>query len=340
MKLAEALLDAGDLARSGEQYRALAQIPATEPAAQYGLGRIASAQQKWADAVPHLRRACELFPEYGAAHYALGLALRNLGQLDDAQRELALHRQYGPRWPALDDPTLAKVAALKDDGHAHLERGIRLGTDGKLEDAITEHELALVRDPALAQAHANLITLYGRLGNVTKAEEHYEAVVAMKSNLDEAHYNYGVVLALAQRDTEAAEALRQAIAVNPSHAQAHNTLGALLERERRWDAAADEYRQAVTSQPALRLARFNLGRMLIVQQRYDEAIAELGRVIDPDDAESPRYVYALATAYLRAGQREPGMKYAAEARRRALAHDQAPLAAAIEKELASLQAPR
>ena len=44
MKLAEALLNAGQLARSAEVYQALAREPAGQPEAEYGLGRIAAMQ--------------------------------------------------------------------------------------------------------------------------------------------------------------------------------------------------------------------------------------------------------------------------------------------------------
>ena len=334
--LAEALLDAGDLARSGELYRALAKEPAAEPVALYGLGRLASIEKKWDDAIAPLRRACELFPPFGAAHYALALAYRNAGRLDDAQRELALHRQYGPQWPAIDDPVLTKVRALKDDARAHLERGIRLASEDKVAEAIAAHDVALQRDPSNAQAHVNLISLHARLGHWDEVDAHFKAALALKSNLDEAYYNYGVALAVQQRHADAAAALTQAIEVNPAHAAAHNGLGVLLERQNKWDDAAAEYRRAIESQPTFRVARFNLGRALIALKQYDDAIRELERLLTPEDKESPRYVYGLATAYLRAGRREPGVKYAQAARRLALAYDQSALAAAIDKDLAAI----
>jgi tetratricopeptide (TPR) repeat protein len=336
LKQAEALLDAGDLTRSAQLYAALASEPAAQPEAEYGLGRLAALERRWPDAIVHHRRACELFPEFGAAHYALALAYRNVGRMDEAQRELELHRRFGPRWPGVADPVLARMHALRDDARAHLERGITLGNEGRIDEAIAEHLVALTRDPANAQAHANLISLYARQKSWAKVDEHFKAVVALRSNLDEAYFNYGVALGLQQRHAEAAEAFRQAVAINPAHAQAHINLGVLLERDRKWDEAAAAYRRAVESQPALRLARFNLARMLIAAGRNDEAIAELERVRTPEDKESPHYVFALATAHLRAGRRDLGVQYAHEARRLALAYGQPELAAAIDKDLAAI----
>src|SRR5437773_2762612 len=88
VKLAEALLDAGDLDESQRLFDALAREPAAEPAAQLGLGRIAAANGHHEIAVAHLLRAIELFPEFGVAHYALALSYRALGKRDEAQRAL------------------------------------------------------------------------------------------------------------------------------------------------------------------------------------------------------------------------------------------------------------
>jgi protein O-GlcNAc transferase len=340
MKLADALVNTGDLTRAADMYSRLVKEPAAQPEAEYGLGRIAALKGDWKAAIAHQQRACELFPEFGAAHYALGLAYRNAARLDDAQRELELHRRHGPRWPAIADPVLAKVYALKDDARADLERGIRLGNEGKLAEAVAAHEAALAKDPGNAQVHANLISLHGRLGQWADAEKNFNAVVALQSNLDEAYYNYGVVLTLQKRDAEAADAFRRAVAANPLHAQAYNNLGVLFERERRWEDAADAYRHAIENQPAFTLGRFNLARMLIALGRNDDAVSELEKLIAlaPEDQESPRYVYALSTAHLRAGRIDRALAYAQDARRLALARDQAALAAAIDKDLAALAA--
>jgi len=337
VKLAEALLDAGDLDESQRLFDALARDPAAEPAAQLGLGRIAAANGHHEVAVAHLLRAIELFPEFGAAHYALALSYRALGKRDEAQRALERHHQYGPRWPALDDPVLAAVTALRDDAQANIRRGVKLAEAGNLEAAIAAHEAALVQEPSLAEAHANLIGLYGRARNWEKAEEHYHAVVALDVNLGTAHYDYGVLLGLQEKWDLAAEAFRQAIAVNPDYAQAHNNLGQIFERRRRFEAAAEAYRHAVESQPTFRLARFNLGRMLIALGSSDEAITELEKLTQPRDAEAPRYLFALATAHVRSGHKEEGIRWGAEARRLALVHGQEELAAAIARELASLK---
>ena len=337
VKHAEALLDAGDLEPAKPAFEALRREPAAVPAAELGLGRIDAAEGQHDAAVAHFERAVALFDQWGAAYYALALSYRAVGRGDDAQRALERHAQYGARWPAIDDPVLATVTALRNDAGTNLQNGLKLADAGDLEGAVAAHEAALVQDPTMAQAHVNLISLYGRTRQWEKAEQHYAAAIALGFNLDEAHYNHGVLLGLQERWEAAAEAYRKAIAVNPQHAGAYNNLGQILEGERQIEAAATVYRQAVDAQPTFRLARFNLGRMLIALSRPDEAVLELEQLTEPRDGEAPRYLFALATAHVRAGHRDAGVKWATDAKALALAHGQVELAAAIERDLARLR---
>ncbi len=336
LRLAEALLDAGDLDQSARLFAELKE-PACEPAVELGLGRIDAAHGQHAQAIRHLERAVALYPQFGAAHYALALSYRATGKRDEAKTELQRHAEFGARWPALPDPVLDTVYALREDPGALLQRGTKLADAGDLEGAIAAHEAALAKDPSLVQAHENLVSLYGRARNWTKGEEHYNAAVRLGANAPDATYDYAVILSMQEKWVPAAEAYRKAIALNPQHARAHNNLGQILERERQLDAATAEYKLAVDSQPTLRIARFNLGRMLVAQSRFDDAIAELEKLTEPRDSEAPRYLFALAAAHVRAGHRDEGRKWAEEARQLALAFGQTELAASIERDLATIK---
>jgi len=337
VRLADALLSAGQLDESRAMFAALAREPRAEPLGLFGVGRILAAQGKHEEAVQTIQRALTLFPEWGAAHYSLALSLRALGRRNEAEQELQRHVQYGTRWPGVDDPVLAAVADVRTDSAARFRRARMRADDGDLSGAIAEFEAALADDNSLSLAHSSLVKLYGRTGNWAKAEEHYHAAVGLGSGLAELHYDYGVLLGIQQKWDEARDAYGRALAINPNYPEAHNNLGQILERNRQFDAALDEYRRAVVNRPTFRLARFNAGRMLIALGRPDDAITELQKTTEPRDAEAPRYLFALSTAYVRAGRKEEGVRWASDARQLALQYGDTALAAAIERDLATIR---
>jgi len=337
LKLADVLLASGELDASAALYEELLKEHPESPQVHHGAGRVEAVRGRPAAAAERFRRATELFAGFGAAYYALGLAYRDLGRADDARAALQLYEAHRMEAPPLDDPVLARVRQLKTGPLARLAEGVRLGKEGDVEGARREHEAALQADPSLAQAHANLISLYGRLGRPAEAEEHYRAAVALSPGLAEAHYDYGVLLVQQRRTREAAEAFARALAINPNYAAAHNNLGNMLEAEGRTAEAESHYRAAIANDPTYRLARFNLGRVLVSQQKNAEAIAELEKTLVPEDDETPRYLYALAAAWVRAGDRAKGLQYGRQAQEKATARGQTELAATIARDLHSLE---
>ena len=337
VRLADALFDSGQIAESGRLYEELARDPATEPMGDFGLGRIAALEKRHEAAIELLERAVSRFPEWGTAHYALALSYRALGRRDDAQRALERQAQFGPQWPALEDPVFAEVAELRGDARAVLARGVRLAERGDVAGAIAAHEAALAKDPSIARAHANLISLYGRQGNWAKGEEHYREAVRLGGDIGDAHYDYGVLMALQQKWDQAADAYAKAIAANPLHSRALNNLGETLERQGKIDPALESYRRAVDAQPLFRLARFNVSRMLIALGRTDEAVGQLEKLVEPRDAETPRYLFGLSVGYARLGKKDEAIKWATEAMQLAQEHGQKDFAAAVQRELEKLK---
>ncbi|HEY3132157.1 MAG TPA: tetratricopeptide repeat protein, partial [Acidobacteriota bacterium] len=191
LKLGESLFSSGKIIESQRIYETVIKAHPDSAAAQYGLGRASAARREFVIAVEHLTKACDLFASFGAAHYALGLAYRDLGDAGKAQEQLALYQKNKLVWPPAVDPLLDAVDDLNAGAQYHLKKGIALQSAGQTQAAVAEHERALQIDPNFAQAHVNLITLYGRLGQPVSAEKHYRAAVAINANLAEAHYNFG-----------------------------------------------------------------------------------------------------------------------------------------------------
>ncbi len=340
-KLAEALVESGQAEEAGKIYEAAAKKYPQYAEAYYGLGRVRAAQGDAASAVPLYRRACELFPTYGPAHYALAQAYRQLGQRDKAQEQLQLYEQGRNIVPPIEDPLRDEIRMLDLSATSYVERGVFLAEVGRLQDAIQATEKAAQLDPKSVLAHANLVSLYGRAGNLQKAEEHYRAVLALNPDqFPKAHYDYGLLLMRKGQFAAADAALRRALQIDPSYAQAHNNLGYVLEREGRQAEAMAEYRKSIESLPSFRQAHFNLGRILVNQGKYQEGIEQLLQTLTPVDESTPAYLYAVGASYGRAGDRPKALEYLRRARDEALARGQSKLLSNINRDLLTLEGKR
>ena len=337
LRLADSLLAAGQLNESRQFYEMVAKKNASVAQAHYGLGRVSAASGDPNSAISHYSKAIELFQNYGAAHYALGLALRDMSQTAKAQEHLALSQKQKLSRPPLEDPLLGAIAELNVAGAVALKRGAILESGGQIAESIAEHERALELNPQLAQAHINLISLYGRTGQIEKASQAYRAAVAINPDLADAHYNFGVLLAGQERYKEAAQAFQRCLQINPYYAEAHYNYAVLFESDGNLDEAAAHYRSAIDNSPGHRMAHFHLGRILVHQDKLPEAIEHFLRTLTPEDGETPRFTYALGATYIRAGDKEKGLRYLREALKRASALGQTQLVNSIERDLRSLE---
>lgn len=333
LRLADALFAGGQVDEARQFYEKTTGFAQ----ASYGLGRINVAAGDRAAAAKYFKRAIEQFPEYGAAHYALGLALRNLGQAAQAQDHLALSQKFKDSRPALDDPLLTAIAELNASGSELLKRGVLFDSAGKLPEAIADHERAIEANPQLVQAHINLISLYARTGEFEKAEKQYQAANTINPNMADSHYNYGVLLVMQQRYAEAATAFERSLQVDPFNAEAHHNFGAMIEREGRLDEAADHFRRAIEIKPGHRMAHFHLGRILVNQDKLAAAIEQFQQTLTPEDEQTPMFTYALGATYARAGEREKAVQFLRQALKSATAHGQTQLATSIERDLQNLE---
>jgi tetratricopeptide (TPR) repeat protein len=336
-KLADTLLAAGDLEEAGAVYTNIATTHPEVATAHYGLGRIEAARRNPAAAAEHYLKACALYPQFGAAHYGLALAYRQRGELQKTREHLRLYESNRLGWPVLPDSLLGEIASLRSDASSLLRRGIQAEAAGDLAGAIAEHERAVERDPAHASAHLNLITLYGKTGQVQNAELHYRAALRLGQNLADAHFNYGVILAGLGKYSAAAGVFGKALEINPYHADAHNNLGYILMMEGKLNEAAAHYRSALENRPGYRVAHFNLGRILVAQGRIREAIEHFEQTLSPQDEETPTYLHALGAAYARDGDRVSALRYIKDARTKAEALGRTDLLPSIDRDLSLLE---
>ncbi len=338
VKLAELLLKSAAFDEAEKLYRQVLSTEARPAPAWYGLGRVYSARGEAEQAAQAFERAIEAYPDYGAAHYALALTYRRLRKTEDARKHFELGEKHKLEMPPTGDRILAEVRGKTKDPSEYLRAGVELDNEGKLAEALAMHLEAVKIDPERVQAHINLISIYGRMGQTDKAVEHYRKALALNKDLPDCHYNYGVLMFQQGNLAGAKAAFARAIEINPFYAKAHHNLGVLLEAEGELEPAAAHYRKALENEPGYRLAHFHLGRLLLARGRAAEAIPHFEQILKPVDQDTPGYLYALAAAYARTGQRNKALACLRQARDRAAEFGQRELLAAIKNDLGKLEA--
>ena len=110
-----------------------------------------------------------------------------------------------------------------------------------------------------------------------------------------------------------------------------------LDKERK--ALLDQYQKAIQDDATDSQAQFNVGRILVHKQNYQEGIHHLLKSLSTTDKENkPSYLYAVGAAYVRAGDRENGLRYLNLARQEAATLEQSKLVESIDNDLRTLGA--
>jgi protein O-GlcNAc transferase len=149
---------------------------------------------------------------------------------------------------------------------------------GRLDEAVTEYERALVLQPNLAEARLNLATTLNDLGTrwagenrLDQAERAYRRAVELGPDFADAWSNLGDVLATLHYVDDAIDACNRALELRPDFAIAHNNLANALRSAGRSGEAVAHYRRALELDPKLAPAYSNLGNALSDQGKVAEA---------------------------------------------------------------------
>ena len=337
LRLGKLLRTAGDWDESGNLYRQVVERHPDSARAHYGLGRVQFARGETQAALESYRTASRLAPDFGAAHYGLGTVYRSLGEEEKARRHLLLFQRTQENPPPLADPLLDSLRRLQSKAEYHYLRGLGFQRRAQFSEALREFERALKEDPRHAGAHANLFFSFLTLGDLVKAEEHYQAAHRLDPRLHEIHHNLGILRTLQKRDREAEEAFRQALELNPFRADSHYLLGTILASAGQAGEAEERFRLAIENRAQFMDAHFQLGLLLQQQGRDEEAVGHFRKTLTVEDERSPVRLYVLAHSYARLGKIDEAIETAVKAREKAFSLENRELAADAGKFLRRLR---
>jgi tetratricopeptide (TPR) repeat protein len=206
-------------------------------------------------------------PNNARAHNNMGLALQQLGRVEEAlpfhQRALAL------------SPDMAEA----DAGLGNACRVL-----GRLQEAARHYLNAVAVRPGYAAAHNDLAGVLHMLGHTDEAIVHYQRALSAQPDYADAHYNLANILAGLGRREEAIGHYAKAVEIRPAFAEAHNNMGNVLQALGRYDEAVVQYETAVGLKPRYADAYHNLGKAHFALNRYEYALAAYQKALAIDSS--------------------------------------------------------
>ena len=219
-----------------------------------------------ADAETFLREALRANPDAADCLGLLGLALAQLGRLDDSVVPLTRAAALEPA-NLSHNYTLANVllmcerhsealpyheaATRLDPNHywAQVNFGISLSKLHRLDEAIDRFRRAIALQDAHPAAWLNLGNCQRELGQHDAAMQSYDAALKRAPDFADIHYNRGIALYAQKRIDEAIASYERAIQLRKDYAEAYYNLGDLLREQRRIDAAVKAYEKLAAFAP-------------------------------------------------------------------------------------------
>jgi tetratricopeptide (TPR) repeat protein len=120
LRLAESLLAVARWDDAGALYRRVLDRHPDCARAWCGLGRVKSAKGDHNGAAQSYTKACDLFLQYGAAHFALAGELRRLGRPTEAEQHLVSYSKNVITEPPLEDPLFQRIHELNQSAQVYL----------------------------------------------------------------------------------------------------------------------------------------------------------------------------------------------------------------------------
>ncbi|HUW76757.1 MAG TPA: tetratricopeptide repeat protein, partial [Gallionella sp.] len=239
----------------------------------------------------------QIKPDYAEVHCSLGVALKELGQFDEA---VTCFRRALEIDPGLVEAQTNLGLALQH----YYNSGNLLLNAGKREDAVVNFRKALVIEPNLAEAHFNLGNALKGLGQLENAMASYRQALAIKPDFAEAHGSLGVVLHdLWKFDGEVAS-YRRALEIKPDFAEAHSNLGVTLKEQGKLAESEASYRRALEIEPdnamfrvaqtfTLPIAPQTATDSVAVATDFDSSLKELSEWLNSSSANRARFSEAV-----------------------------------------------
>jgi superkiller protein 3 len=304
----------------------------------YNLGRLKFARGDFPAAEDFYRRACEVYPTYGAAWFGLAEAGRRLGHNEESEKNFRLAESYKDQTPPLEDELLREMLKLATGIENRLAEAKRLMDRRKFDEASRIYKDVLTGHPDNPDSLVNLLYMaqFPNQSSPEEVEALYATARRVSPDIPQVYLYYGTALASQGKYGPAGAAIEKAISLKPDDGEAQAWLADIMMRQHRPDEAIEHYRRSLAVDPSFRPARLMLGQILINTGRSREAIPVLLPALQRNDKVTPVFLMTLAQAYANTGDPAKAIERLKQARPLVLQSGPPQLLAQIDRGLAQL----
>ena len=202
--------------------------PATDFYRIFDLAGELARKGDYAAALVEWRKAVEMDPEDGKAHYHLAFALDQQGQLNEAVAQYQRAVEFDP-----------------NNAAAYSSLAVALTRTGKLAESIESYKKSLEIDPKNPTAEGNLAAALIEAGRTDEALGHINKALELDPEFADAHNLLGLVLARAGQLDDGVAHLEKAVALNPDSLEFRFNLGRVLAARHSFAQAIPQFERAV-----------------------------------------------------------------------------------------------
>jgi Flp pilus assembly protein TadD len=241
-------------------------------------------KDQFAEAAAMWRKALQLDPDDGKAHYNLAVCLTRTGHPGEALPEYRRACDLNPDVP-LRFAAYAWALALADQA----------------DEAIINYRQALAMDPSNSDWESQLgVVLFGK-GLASEAFDHLNKAVEMEPDSAEARNRLGGVLIKTGQTSEAIVHLERAVELKPDSPEYRFQLGYALAQVGKLPEAIVQYRKSLELGAEGAVLESELGVVLFETGQTAEAVEHLNKAITLDPGSADAY-NKLGTALAGTGQ--------------------------------------
>jgi len=261
IRLADVHLDLGNTEAALEIFERHLEGPAAA-AALYGAGRVAEYSREPEVAITYFERALTAQPTANGIHHRLGMAYRQLRNLDKAREHLELNRGERVRFP---DPLIDGLSQLLRASQVFFKAGVDALKRGDYDEAVVQLLRAREDKGGDPIVHYNLALAYMGRNEDQLGEASLRKSIEVDPGFRNGHFNLGQLMAEQNRLPEAEVAFRRAFEIDPLDTEAHREWATALAATGNLPGARTEFEKVLEAHPGDVEARLNLSALLMQQ---------------------------------------------------------------------------